>query len=39
MHELILMKPFTVVVFNKKMCVEKDNPGPENIKGDNSGKK
>jgi len=29
------MKLYTVVVYNLKMCMKEDNPGPKNIKVDN----
>ena len=35
---LILMKLYTVVVYDLRMCIEKDSPGLKNIKGGNRGK-
>ena len=35
---LILMKLYTVVVYDLRMCIEKDSPGLKNIKGDTRGK-
>ena len=36
MNEPILMKLYSVVVFDLRMCMKGDNPGPKSIKGDNS---
>jgi len=33
-HELILIKLYTVVVFNLRMCIKKNNPGWKYFKGD-----
>ena len=35
-NEPILMKLYSVVVFDLRMCMMGDNPGPKSIKGDNS---
>ena len=31
----VLMKLYTIVVYNLRMCMRKDNPGPKYFKGDN----
>ena len=31
----VLMKVYTIVVYNLRMCMKKDNPGPKYFKGDN----
>jgi len=34
MNELILMKLYTVVVYNLRMCIKEDNSSLKKIKGD-----
>jgi len=35
MDELILIKLYTVVVYDLRMCMKENNPGFNNSKGDN----
>ena len=36
MDELILMKLYTIVLYNLRMCLKGNNPGTQNIQEDNS---